>query len=119
MIKNKNGFTLIEAILAVMMVVLIGILTARSLMHTTRAMVSSNENRRAARLAEMVIEELNNMAAKNFYSMSSTYHGQTMTPGAFFKTGAGDDLGFAGFKIQPAIEIKAGVANLDLKISWT
>jgi type II secretory pathway pseudopilin PulG len=118
-VVSSRGFSLVESIVAVLLFVLIALLAARIVMNNTRAIVSTNQNRKAAQLARMVTEQFNNIAATDFYSMATQYHGQSFSPGSFFNT-ANDDLGFSGFTILPMVSPQNnGVANLTVKINWT
>jgi type II secretory pathway pseudopilin PulG len=117
--SSIGGFSLIEGIVATLLFVLLALLAARTVMHSTKAIVATSNTRRASHLARMVMEQFNNIAANSFYHMPTDYDGvQTFTPGLFFGT-AEDNMGYDGYTIIPKVTPRGdGIADLELKLTW-
>jgi hypothetical protein len=115
---NKKGFSLVECLVAVLLISAMGIIVVQLLHRNTLNMLWNREVRRAAALADMVLEKYEYLSSVNFQNLDQ--FNQVKAPAnAFFSTGH-NMQGYEGMTITTTAELPGvdGTRKVTIVIQW-
>jgi Tfp pilus assembly protein PilV len=114
---RQAGFTLVETLLAIMMISVVGILGSRSILSTTLSVSTLNNQRKAATLSEMIFQQYNSYVAQNYNGLES-YNKTNVEPSVFF--GSPNNMGFDGIYVTTVADYSTNhsTATIKLTLSW-
>jgi type II secretory pathway pseudopilin PulG len=117
---NKYGFSLVESMVAVVLVSAVGIIVVQLLHRNTLNLLWNRETRRAAALADMVLEKYDYLASINFKNLEQ--HDQVKVPAnAFFVSGSNNE-GYEGMTITTTADQPVsggdGSRKLTVLVRW-
>jgi type II secretory pathway pseudopilin PulG len=117
-LKSRGGFSLVESVVAVVLISAVGMIVVQLLHKNTLNLIWSKQTRKAAALADMVLEKYDYLATVNFPTLEQ--HNQNKTSAnAFFASGA-NMQGYEGMGITTVASAPTanGTRLLTVTINW-
>jgi prepilin-type N-terminal cleavage/methylation domain-containing protein len=115
---NRRGFTIIETMMAVMILSLACVTGSQLLLRTTQRVTQANMTKKAATLGEMVLEKYNSVATQNYTLLGNTNVTKESAKD-FFQTA--DNMGYDGLTITTLASYSTNKSSCTLttKVEWT
>ena len=113
-LSTEGGFTLVETLLAILIISLVGILGSRSLLDSTRSLASLNHRQRNSSLAEMVFQQYSSYVTQNYASLN-TYNVTNAQAKDFFNKS--DNFGYDGITITTDAEYATNRSTATVKVT--
>jgi len=116
--RGQAGFTLIEVLLAIVVIVGTAIVGSRTLLDSTKLMNRLHRQKQASNLSGMIFQQYQAYAAQNFQILS-IYNSTSQSPKQFFNKA--DNFGFDGLSITTVATYaeNRSTCTVTATVNWT